>query len=996
MCWKGLIFLFAFYPFSTLQIVQPDSLKAKLEELPSDSTKIEIFLQLAGHYIGKEEKLARTYIDSARLVTKNEDYQYGEFVLLEALASFYRSKDYYDSSIFYYNQCLQLSEKNDNREDRIRLLRDLGVVHYYKGDFSEALDIFKTRLQICEDIEDQSCISSSSNNVAVMLTELGNYEEAIRYNLKSLRIDEQTNNQKGVLASHNSLGTVHYYLENYEKSMHHYQQMLEICMDLGDEQLNESYALNNIAGIYYQQKKFQEAIEYYSKSLDIELEYGNKSGIAIKYDNLGSVYQDMNESVKAEDYYRKALAINQEIKNVEGVSSNEYKLAKLYANNGDHKIAIANFLTALIGAKNSGRLALQKDIYDGLAKSYKVLGNYGMALSSYESYISIKDSLLNEESAKQIASLEAIYESEKKEREIALLNQEKELNAVRLAEQEAVVRQRSMQRNLLIGGIISILLISFLFIRNYQLRLRARERIDEQNKELEEMRSRFFASISHEFRTPLTLISAPISELLKKYDDQQETKWTLNLMQQNANQLLRLINQILDLSKLEVGKLELKVMKGDIVSYLRAVAATFDSLAHSKGIQFDQNFAKEPETIFFDKEKLEQIISNLLSNAFKFTPEGGMVQLNTKLEMSKIIIEVLNTGSQISKDDQDKIFERFYQIDSKRQVEGTGIGLALVKELTELHHGKVAVSSDEKQTLFTVCIPIDDSVYVKDLKVEPQSIELKNVKRTRTEDDELVKSATDVDLPRIMLAEDNNDLRSYVKAQLGDSYSVLEAINGHKAFDLALEEIPDLIITDLMMPEMDGEELLEALRNNPKTQHIPVIMLTARADQESKLNNIGKGADHYLNKPFEIDELKVRIRSLLEQRERIRNYHQTQFLTSPKVEDISSSDDLFLQQVGELLQRNLDNSDFTVDEFAQHMSMSRVQLHRKMKAIIGYSASDFIRQYRLKKAYEYLQNKKGTVSEVAYDVGFSNLSYFTKAFKEVYNLKPSELLQKTD
>ena len=248
------------------------------------------------------------------------------------------------------------------------------------------------------------------------------------------------------------------------------------------------------------------------------------------------------------------------------------------------------------------------------------------------------------------------------------------------------------------------------------------------------------------------------------------------------------------------------------------------------------------------------------------------------------------------------------------------------------------------------------------------------------------------DLPQVLLVEDNDDLRTYIKVQLTGLYDVQEATNGNGAFEMAIAAVPDLIITDLMMPEMNGEELVEALRDDPKTQHIPIVMLTARADHESNLSNIRKGADHYVNKPFEMAELKVRVESLLEQRKRIREHHQTQFLIEPKSESISSYDDRFLQEVGDLLQHNLGNSDFTVDEFAQQMNMSRVQLHRKMKAIIGYNASDFIRQYRLKKAYEYLLNKKGTVSEIAYDVGFSNLSYFTKAFKMVYKITPSKLL----
>ncbi len=304
----------------------------------------------------------------------------------------------------------------------------------------------------------------------------------------------------------------------------------------------------------------------------------------------------------------------------------------------------------------------------------------------------------------------------------------------------------------------------------------------------------------------------------------------------------------------------------------------------------------------------------------------------------------------------------------------------------------MTVSSDDRQTQFTIRIPTEDVVYEKDQKQNSSTPGFEVLEQSGSLDYPIEEITKNSDLPQVLLVEDNDDLRTYIKVQLTGLYDVQEATNGNGAFEMAIAAVPDLIITDLMMPEMNGEELVEALRDDPKTQHIPIVMLTARADHESNLSNIRKGADHYVNKPFEMAELKVRVESLLEQRKRIREHHQTQFLIEPKSESISSYDDRFLQEVGDLLQHNLGNSDFTVDEFAQQMNMSRVQLHRKMKAIIGYNASDFIRQYRLKKAYEYLLNKKGTVSEIAYDVGFSNLSYFTKAFKMVYKITPSKLL----
>ncbi len=989
------ILLLGVLPLIAQESASPDSLRSILQNNPGDSIAVEVLLQLSGHYAGSDERSARSYIDSALFLAREADYLHGEVRVFETLASLHKRNDLYDSAVFYYNLCLQLEDQNGNIENQVRLLRDLGIVHYFQGDHLKALDIFRKRLQICEEKDDLSCISSSSNNIAVLLTELGNYEEAIRYNLRSLKIDEETGNQRGVLASHNSLGTVHYYLENYDKSMEHYQKMLDICLALGDQQLNVSYALNNIAGIHYKRKELEKAVEYYERSLEIEKEYGNKVGIAIKYDNLGAVYQDMGDLVRAEDYYVKALALNEETKNFEGVSSNKYKLAELYARENNYPKAITWYLQALPGATESGRLELQKNIQEGLAKTYKAIGNYRMAYESYEAFMQLKDSLLNEESSRQIASLEARYENEKKEREIKLLNQERELNEIRLAEQEAMVQQRSMQRNLLVGGILSVLIVSLLLLRNYQLRLKAREKINQKNKEFEAMRSSFFAGISHEFRTPLTLISAPVNELQQKYGADRDTNWTLQLIKRNANRLLRLINQLLDLSKLEAGKLRLQVSKDDVVHWIRLVAASFESLAVNRDIGFSTQIPEKPFSMFFDREKLEQIVVNLLSNAFKFTPVHGNVALRVIHEGDQLIIEVKNDGDPIPEEERAKIFDRFYQVNDKgRRAEGSGIGLALVKEFCELHHGQVYVTIKGAWTVFMVSLPADDTVYANDDQVE---LKEKQEENDHQASEEMLPVLPDVPESKstVLVVEDNADLRSYIEHQLAPEYMILTANDGKAGFDKAIEEIPDLVITDVMMPEMNGIDMLEMLRKDIKTRHIPVVMLTARAEKENRLEGIEKGADHYLSKPFDAEELKVRVKSLLTQRERVRDHFYHEFLTTPKIENITSADDQFLKNAVDILDINLDDSDFMVDRFAHDLGMSRAQLHRKMKAIAGCSTTEFVRNYRLKKAHEYLKGKKGSVSEIAYTVGFNNLSYFTRSFRELFKINPSEVVPDT-
>ncbi|PRX57901.1 tetratricopeptide repeat protein [Flagellimonas meridianipacifica] len=979
------------------QEAKRDSLVKLLARDLTDTTRVNALIEMAKIEVdAKNKSSADSLFQSALTIARQMNRIDDKAKAFESVGHYQLKTRAYDSAVIYYKKALEIDKEQNNILALARNHDNAGTAYFYKGDYNQTLYHFLERLSYCEQLGDSTCVSAASNNSGLVLINLGRYEDAISYTLRSLKIDEDLGYKQGILSSQMSLGNINYYLKNYDKAIEYYLDIVATCETMENQELRISHAYNNIASIHFQQKEFKKAAEFYKKSLVLEEEFGNEGGIALKYNNLGSVHKELNEYSTAESYYRKALSMREELGDLYGMSSTENNLGQLYLAKGVPAIALGFYQSALGHAEQAGSLEASKIAYEGIAKSYKNQGRYRLSLESYEHFLRLNDSLLNAEKTKKITELEARYDSEKKESEIALLKKNEELQQAQLVQQEASLRANKLLRNILFVGVAVLLIVVFLIVYGYKQRLAAKELVEKNQRETEAIRSRFFAGISHEFRTPLTLISAPVVQLQKKYQNEKETYGMLGLIHRNADRLLKLINQILDLSKLEEGKLRLHVAKDSIISWLRVISASFTSLADSKNITFTQSFPETDIISFFDKEKIEQILSNLLSNALKFTPNGGKVALLVEQNGQDLNIEVRNTGPQISEEDKTKIFERFYQSDIHDNSQGTGIGLALVKELTELHHGSVAVQSNKKYTTFSLLLPLNDDSYATEIKVEPKDVSPKNgTPEVGLSEESSLDPANQTDLPIVLLAEDHRDLRSYVSGQLSDMYSIKEAQNGRMAWEVAEKELPDLIITDLMMPEMDGEAFLEKIRGDSKTQHIPIIMLTARKEQESKLKTIGKGADHFLTKPFEIEELRVRIKSLLEQRKRIQDYHKSQFLTNPKAEAITSSDDRFLQKVGHILAKNLDNSSFSVDEFADKMSMSRVQLYRKMKATIGYSVSDFIRQYRLKKAYEYLKSGKGTVSEIAYDVGFNNLSYFTKAFKEAYNLKPSEMLQKT-
>ncbi|MGB3587666.1 MAG: ATP-binding protein, partial [Tunicatimonas sp.] len=514
------------------------------------------------------------------------------------------------------------------------------------------------------------------------------------------------------------------------------------------------------------------------------------------------------------------------------------------------------------------------------------------------------------------------------------------------------------------------------------------QREAEQIKAMDLMKSRFFANISHEFRTPLHLILGP----LRGHQDEPIPPHELGMMQRNAHRLLRLVNQLMDLSKLEVGELRLEYQQADVFEFLRAIADSFIPLAQEKPITFQVDIPIRPAPLKFDPDKLEKIVYNLLSNAIKFTPPDGTVSFHASIDSEhQLRLSVSDTGLGIPNHLQDKIFDRFYQVDGSntRAFEGTGIGLSLVKELTDLHGGSITLDSANRQgTTFVVLLPLlaAEGDWVEDLSV-PKGIVLQPIDK---EEDQLSEVSSSEGLPQLLLVEDTPDLRRYILHHLSGQYQIQEAVHGKEGWETAIEQVPDIIITDVMMPEMDGVELTHRLKNDERTSHIPIVMLTARDDTATKRAGFQTGADQYLTKPFDIAELHDRLQSLLKQRNRLREKYGREVTLRPSDVTVNDHDATFLEKCLRTVEENLSESEFGVEQMQREIGMSRMQLHRKLKALTNQSTTEFIRDVRLQKAAQMLEQNGVQVAEVAYEVGFNHLSYFAKSFKEKFGLSPSE------
>ena len=534
-----------------------------------------------------------------------------------------------------------------------------------------------------------------------------------------------------------------------------------------------------------------------------------------------------------------------------------------------------------------------------------------------------------------------------------------------------------------------------------------RDLLEQQNQQItehEQLKSRFFTNISHEFRTPLSLIESPVEELLDDPRRNEKERDKLNMVRRNARRLLSLVNQLLDISKIDGSKMKLELVHDDVIKHLRAIAGAFMSLSETKRVDYQRHFPAEERISWFDPDKLEKIAGNLLSNAFKFTPSGGVIiftalyrwsndnQIDCMLEFS-----VQDNGPGIPADSLEKIFDRFYQVEESVKAEGggTGIGLSLARDMARLMYGDITVQSDPGVgSTFTVTLPLGkdhlkESEFIL-LKETPESVlfmpELQNSQEEIMQNQEVISKRGK---PIILIVEDNKDIRM----QLADNfnrYVNLEANDGVDGLKKATEIVPDLIITDLMMPRMDGVELCRKLKNDERTSHIPVIMLTAKVTMEDKITGFMTGADDYVPKPFQMAELKARVANLIEQRKKLRERFSREVTLKPGDISITPLDEKFLNRAIEIVEKHIRDDFFDLRKFRGEMNMSKTTLFRKLQALTNQSPSEFIRTIRLKRSANLLEQNWGNVTQVSYEVGFNNLSYFIKSFKELYGVSPLE------
>lgn len=571
--------------------------------------------------------------------------------------------------------------------------------------------------------------------------------------------------------------------------------------------------------------------------------------------------------------------------------------------------------------------------------------------------------------------------------------------------------QHTNQRMLLYLSITAIVLITvflLMAIRAYRAKSktnselkRQKEQLEIVSKQLEEATQAkllFFTNISHEFKTPLSLILGPVQTLLAHNSLPKEEQDLLFLIKKNSNRLLHLISEVIEFRSYENNKMQMYFTKGNLKSFLTELNSFFTDPIKQKKLNFQFLAEDTSFEMLFDKEKVEKIYFNLLSNALKFTPQEGRISVSLEKQGEYASLRVFNSGSYIPKDKQNEVFEHFYKINPDS--EGSGIGLALVQALVASHNGTISVESTEGEgTTFLIRLPFTQEQVSAKAVYDSNYIETHlDLLPSLPASDEKLKLPTVVpsapEKPTVLIVEDNEDMRQFIRYILSDSYNLIEAENGEEGFEVAKKHLPDVVISDVMMPKTDGFDLCQLLKTNVATNHIPVILLTAYALDEQKQVGFESGADAYISKPFNVKLLKTRVRKLIENRKKIRESFSNFLLNETKQETLGKVEQQFITDFTQYVENSIANPELNIDEIADALGLSRSNLYRKIKSLTDYSPNELIRTIRVKYAKQLLNSKAKSISEVAYEVGFSSPSYFAKCFKDFYNESPTEYLER--
>lgn len=875
---------------------------------------------------------------------------------------------------------LLLKHKIEEDNDSISLPEiyyRLGVNHRYKHRYDSAKFYYKKALPLAEIKKDYYQIGRIYNELGVVCRKTDQNNEAINYFLESIKSTKYSNNYYGKAIAENGVGNIYLVQREYEKALYYFRESIKYGFK-NNNSFHQELCYGNLGETYMYLNQSDSAKYYINKCLELAVKRKYPMSQGICYMLLGQVEMNQKQYHKAYEHFEKSLVIQRDIKDKRYLSS-------ILIHHGSAAEKLNKNLEA---EKNllEGR-AISKEIHSidhlifsnqALYELYYKTKRYQEACDALMLTKNYTDSLYNSEKLRVTNDLEFKYQSEQKTQQIELLN----------ARNQLIGESKKMQRNQL--GVLILLfggLAAFFYFR-YQ----TKQRVTHELRNINKMKSKFFSNISHEFRTPLTLIKGPIEKQLRTVKNETKRE-DLELVLRNSNRMLSLVDQLLNISKIDAGHFAISAQEGDLSTLLKGISNSFNFQANEKLIEYKTEIC-ETGLVWFDHNIVEIVVTNILSNAFKFVPTKGKVGISAIIFNKKLKIIITNSGCNLTKQELTHVFDRFYR-GGDSEIQGTGIGLSLVKELCKLYRTDIRVflSSDH-----VICFEIDLPIIKEHFKhKEISEISTKqekpfNIQGMAIEADSTEEIGND-EMPILLIVEDNSDMRKYIKSCFKFDYKILEAEDGEFGIQLAQKFIPDIIISDVMMPNVGGVELCNRLRSDEKTNHIPIILLTAKVGEENTLEGLKSGADDYITKPFNAEALLIKVERLVANRKAIQDKYQKELIINPLNLVFESEEEKFARSLQNILEKHLSDPDFSVEQFCELTSMSRTQLHRKLKAVTGLSATAFIRAQRIKMASEILLQPNVSVSEACFSTGFNDTSYFSKCFKEIHGCTPTEYLR---
>lgn len=822
---------------------------------------------------------------------------------------------------------------------------NLELANLYLAEYPDSSIYYGQKARVIgKEINDHVLVIRSYSAAGEAYQKQNKLKEALASYLKGLDLAEKHNEKSLAGTIYNGMGVCYFLMNDVKKAEQYMKRAAQAKKEANDYQYYALIAIN-LAGLQIMQQSFYESVQTLKEAEKTLLKKKQEHYLATVYNSLGAAYQSTSPD-SCVYYYRLSLKYAEKYKDYQAKMNAYQNLGDYYFARKEYAAAIDYMKLAIATNEKRPEDSYKPALYERISALYDSIGDFKHAYNYKKLETEARQRIFSVEKQKEIEELEIKYESEKKEKEIQKSKQE--------------LQRKNNQQNILIFCALSVFLAAG-FITYLVFQRKVIERRFEQEK------LRLFENIFHEIRTPLTLIDGPI-QVMKQ---QQKYPEELDLMERNSKKLIHLVNELLDASKLGKGSYKLDYSAGNLNEFIAHTVNQFAGEAKSKDIRIVLQLDEVEENYSFPANALEKILSNLVGNAVKYCPAKSEITVLSKVSGTSLELKVVDNGPGIPKKEQKKVFRRFFRGQHSTDQSGTGIGLSLVKELVELTGGTIELQSSRFGTVFRVTIPLKPS--------ENQNWRMKSVENE--------------DIPFLLLVEDDPDMAAFSMSVLKEGFQVIHAKNGKDALQMVQENLPDIVLSDVMMPEMDGIELLHEIRSNELTNHIPFVLFSAKASLESRLEGLKHGADAYIPKPFSTEELKLTIKNLFNIVQRNKELYQSSIRSEKTFEERIKSQNPYVNKVIACIIRNMDNSDYSVNELSNDMALSRSQLHRKLAALTGFSTTNFIRMVRLEKAKDLLLNRDGNITEIAFKCGFNSQSYFTRSFTEYFGKSPSQLIE---